>query len=334
MSKFKTINNMETNQNPVQENPAQLISPETIATVQPEQQSVLSTEQPTGQLPLEPQPEEPARLYNPAEAAQIVKCLTDDYFAPEYILLFGKLVGGTRHSDATTYDLLMVVREAPDYDWMRAKRILRYKVPIKRREITYVNLYIMTLNYVQSNNTPFLYFAHKEGELLYCSDHYHFRRPKYPVNFAAAYADAKLHYDTFRMLGNEFIEQSHHEFSENRNWRLAALFSAQAAVYFYHTLYYVYHGQEFDSHDPVIMHERMRTLSTKLMLVFDDTHVERIYTLPCLKLFLHRARYDLKFNIMPQELEMHMQRVEKMGEIIEQCAGLRLELYKELSERQ
>ena len=191
----------------------------------------------------------------------------------------------------------------------------------------YINLYIMTVNYVESNKTPFLYFAHSEGELLYCSDHYHFRRPKRPFDFAKAYADAKLHYDTFRTLGNDFIEQAHHEFCENRNWRLAALFSAQAAVYFYHTLYYVYHGLEFDCHDPVIMHERMRTLSTKLMLALDDTHIENIFTLPCLKKFLEKARYDLDFDIVPQELQMHMERVEKMGGIIESYAGRRLELY-------
>lgn len=303
---------METNQSPAQEQPAQRIASEAI---QPE-----------------PQPANP--LYNPDEVVQIVCCLTDDFFKPEYILLFGKLAGGTPHSDATTYDLLMVVRETPDYNWIQAKRSLRYKMPIKRREITYVNLYIMTVDYVESNKTPFLYFAHAEGELLYCSDHYHFRRPKHPINFAKAYADAKFHYDTFRTLGNDFIEQAHHEFCENRNWRLAAWFSAQAAVYFYHTLYYAYHGLEFDSHDPVIMHERMRTLSTRLMMVFDDTHVERTYTLPCLRLFLHRARYDLNFRIMPQELEMHMERVEKMGDLVEQCAGLRLELYEQLSKAQ
>ena len=127
-------------------------------------------------------------------------------------------------------------------------------MPIKSREITYVNLYIMTLRDVETYTTPFLYFAHAEGELLYCSDHSHFRRPKHPINFAKAYADAKLHYDTFCTLGNEFIEQAHHEFCEHRNCRLAALFSAQATVYFYHTLHYAYHGQEFDSHDPVIKH--------------------------------------------------------------------------------
>ena len=63
---------METNQNPVQETPVQRI--------------VLELEQPA------------ERLYDPAEAARIVQTLTDGYFNPEYILLFGKLVGGTHHS--------------------------------------------------------------------------------------------------------------------------------------------------------------------------------------------------------------------------------------------
>ena len=121
---------METNQNPVQENPAQRLA--------------LELEQPA------------ERFYDPAEAARIVQCLTDGYFDPEYILLFGKLVGGTPHSDAMAYDLLVVVRETPEYDWMQTKRILRYKVPYSCRKITYINLYIMTLSYVESNSTPLL----------------------------------------------------------------------------------------------------------------------------------------------------------------------------------
>lgn len=173
---------METNQNPVQENPAQRLA--------------LELEQPA------------ERFYDPAEAARIVQCLTDGYFDPEYILLFGKLVGGTPHSDAMAYDLLVVVRETPEYDWMQTKRILRYKVPYSCRKITYINLYIMTLSYVESNSTPFLFFAHAEGELLYCSDSYHFQRPKHPIDFAKAYADAKFHFDTFRTQGNELLEQA------------------------------------------------------------------------------------------------------------------------------
>ena len=310
--KFLTINKMETNQNSAQsEQPAQLIAPET---PQPQQQ------------PAKP-------LYNPAEVAQIVEHLTD-VFDPEYILLFGKLVGGTRHSDATAYDLLVVVRETPEFNWIQAKRILRYKMPVRQREIPYINLYIMPLSYVESNKTPFLYFAHSEGALLYCSDTYHFRRPKHPINFAAAYADAKFHFDTFRILGNELIEQAQEAFCESRNMRLAALFSAQAAVYFYHTLYYVYHGQEFDSHDPVVMHDRVRTLSTRLMLAFDDNHIENTLTMPYLKRVLQKAHYAVDFDIPRQELEGHLNRIEKLGGIIESLCGLRLELYKELSEQQ
>ena len=321
---------METNQNPAQEQPAQTIVHETTVTTQPEPQPVPNSEH--TESASQQQPDQPAELlYDPAEAAQIVHHLTDGYFDPEYILLFGKLVGGTRHSDATAYDLLMVVRETPEYDWMRAKRILRYKMPYRLRKITYINLYILPLSYVESNRTPFLYFARAEGKLLYCSDHYHFRRPKHPIDFARAYADAKFHFDTFRVLGYDLLEQAQETFVEGRNVRLAAQFTAQAIVYFYHTLYYVYHSMEFGIHDPVVMHDRMRTLSTKLMLVFDDNHIENIFTLPCLKQILMKTPYSAEFHMAPQELEMHMERVQKAAEIIENYCDLRLELYKELS---
>ena len=286
----------------------------------------------TNQNSVQEQPAE--RLYDPAEAAQIVRILTDGYFKPEYILLFGKLAGGTPHSDAAAYDLLVVVRDTQEYDWIQAKRILRCKMPPRLRKIAYINLYILPLNCVESNRTPFLYFAHSEGELLYCSDHCRFRRPKRPIDFAKAYADARFHFDTFRTQGNELLEQAQDAFSESRNMRLAAQFSAQAMVYFYHTLYYVYHGLEFDSHDPVIMHDRMRTLSTKLMLAFDDTHIENVFTLPRLKSFLQKSPYGIRFDIAPQKLDIHMERVRKAAGIIENLCGLRLELYKELSERQ
>ena len=209
------------------------------------------------------------------------------------------------------YDLLMVVRETPEYDWIRAKRILRYRMPYRYRKVSYINPYILPLNYVESHRTPFLYFAHAEGELLHCSDHYRFRRPKHPIDFAKAYADAKFHFDTFRTLGNDLLEQAQDAFAGGRNVRLAAQFSAQAIVYFYHTLYYVYHGMEFDIHDPVVMHDRMRTLSTKLMLVFDDNHIENIFTLPWLKQILMKTPYSAEFYMAPQELEMHMGRVLK-----------------------
>ncbi len=269
--------------------------------------------------------------YDSAEAARIVEHIMDnDFIVPEYILLFGSLAGGTRHSDATAYDLLIAVRETPEFDWLQTKRRLRYKMPFQQRKITYINLYIIPLSYIDSHNTPFLYFARKEGELLYCSERYHFRRPKYKPDFAKAYADARFHFDTFRTLGFELLEQANHELTETRNMRLAGMFAAQAAVYFYHTLYYVYHQMEFDGHDPLIMHERMRTLSTRLMLIYDDDNIRSVQTLASLKRYLLKSPYDKDFDVSPRDMAVHIERTTKAAEIIESCCGLRLELYQEL----
>lgn len=269
--------------------------------------------------------------YDSAEAARIVEHIMDnDFIVPEYILLFGSLAGGTRHSDATAYDLLIAVRETPEFDWLQTKRRLRYKMPFQQRKITYINLYIIPLSYIDSHNTPFLYFARSEGELLYCSERYHFRRPKYKPDFAKAYADARFHFDTFRTLGFELLEQANHELTETRNMRLAGMFAAQAAVYFYHTLYYVYHQMEFDGHDPLIMHERMRTLSTRLMLIYDDDNIRSVQTLASLKHYLLKSPYDKDFDVSPRDMAVHIERTTKAAEIIESCCGLRLELYQEL----
>ena len=216
---------METNQNPAQEQPVQPIVPQTTQAAQqpdieqivapamePAQPAAQSTAQPAPAP--QPQPGRPDELlYDPDETAQMIRHLTDGYFDPEYVLLFGKLAGGTPHSDAVAYDLLIVVRETPEYDWIRAKRILRYRMPYRHRKVTYINPYILPLNYVESHRTPFLYFAHAEGELLHCSDHYLFRRPKHPIDFAKAYADAKFHFDTFRTLGNDLLEQAQDAFA-------------------------------------------------------------------------------------------------------------------------
>ena len=211
---------MEPNQNPAQEQPVQPIVPQTTrAAQQPDIEQIVAPAmepaQPAAQSAAQPAPQpqpQPGRpdelLYDPNEAAQMIRHLTDGYFDPEYVLLFGKLAGGTPHSDAVAYDLLMVVRETPEYDWIRAKRILRYRMPYRYRKVSYINPYILPLNYVESHRTPFLYFAHAEGELLHCSDHYRFRRPKHPIDFAKAYADAKFHFDTFRTLGNDLLEQA------------------------------------------------------------------------------------------------------------------------------
>lgn len=319
---------MEMNQNSVQEQTAQQIV--TDASTNIEVQGIISESTTDHQSSLS----ENIPCYNQAEANAIVNYLTKDgLFDPEYILLFGSLAGGTPHSEAKCYDLLLVVRNLPAYDWLQAKRDLRYKLPFRQREITYVNLYVCPWNYVESHNTPLLYFAHHEGVLLYCKDSFHFRRPRRPCNFSVAYCDAKSYFDTFKPVADLLMNLAQVGSPKHPcEIRWSAFMMSQAAILYYKTLYYVYHHEPFDHDDPTILHQRMRTLSTELMLLFDDTDSERNTTLACLRSFRKKAFEERKFMLHPFELKEHLAQIVRLGEIVTRYCEKRLKLYKSMSE--
>lgn len=92
------------------------IIPKTAATVQPIQSETIIESQIASAASVTAQSTiSHELLYVPTEAARIVYHLTNGYFDPGYILLFGKLVGGMHHSDAAAYNLLVVVREMPSF---------------------------------------------------------------------------------------------------------------------------------------------------------------------------------------------------------------------------
>lgn len=266
-------------------------------------------------------------LYDRAEATRIAELLADMY-DPEYILLFGSLAGGTPHSEVLAYDLLIVTQDVPYYGWQSAKRYLKMKLPPKNREIPYTNIYLVTRNTLQSSVIPFVRLAHAEGVALYRNDHSKLNKLKSRLDYQAIYCDAKKHYDIFRELGDDFLRQANTVFIEN-NLRQAAFLVGQAAELFYQTLYFVYHGQETDDRDLLVMHERVRTLSAELMLIFDDSHYESNSTLQELRLFLAKARYDPSFEIDPRHLEGHLDRVEKLNKVVEKLCQRRIDLYKQ-----
>lgn len=327
---------METYSNTPQEEPAREIM------IEP-----TPAENPAPELPEDPDPAPEAQseeermieeqsaaepLYDQAEADAIVRYLTEEgLFDPEYILLFGSLAGGTPHSEAKSYDLLLVVGNLPVHDWTDAKRDLRYKLPYSRRKVTYINIYVCPLSYVRSHCTPFLYFAHREGVLLYCKDTFYFRRPKRPCNFGEALCDARSYFETFMPLADLTMKAaSAGSPASPTELRWSAFMTAQAGVLYYKILYYVYHNRPFDGNDPLLLHERMRTLSTELMLLFDSSHTRGNATLVALKRFGRAAFGELRFEEHPLELKEHMERVVRLSGIVERCCRKRLELYGSL----
>ena len=267
----------------------------------------------------------PPQLYDPAEAAHIAELLRHAY-NPEYIILFGTLVGGTPHSDIVAYDLLVVPSEEPYYGgWAAAKRWLKLKMPSKHRQIGYVNPHIYTRNFIDGHSSPVFYLAKKEGVVLYFRKHINLPKPK-PYNFAAARDDASGYFSTFYNLGTQFLDDAGTAFTTN-DLRQTAFFLAQAAQLFYRTLFFVYHRFETDCENLELLHDMLRTLSAELMLQFDTEHHNGNNTIPRLNAFLNKARYDANFCASPRELEAHLDRMEKMKTIIEKVCKQRIELY-------
>lgn len=272
--------------------------------------------------------------YDRAEAERIARILAEGPCAPEYILLFGKLAGGTPHSEATAYDLLMVVGDTPDYDWREAKRLLNIKLPAKQRKIPLVNLYIATLNELNTQRTAFLYLALLEGEPLYCKEHRTVQRPKRRADFGRVCGAIGMQTDLLVALGDRLLEQAaqnlEHPLPERI--RLAAHQTAQAAVQYYEALHRAYHNCESGTADLALMHERMRTLSPELMLLFDSTPIEPSKTLARLRTHLKYALSDPKYDISVAEAAKQLKETARMGKIVAASCWQRLELYKQKSE--
>ncbi len=295
-------------------------------TTQHEQSQIVAAQLPTAADNLQT-----TTRYDRSELNRIVEYLTrkNGLLDPEYILLFGTLSGGTPHSEALCYDLIVAVRDVHACDWTDVKRGLRQRLPYKHRDITYMNIYVYRIDNIQPAVMPHLYFAHAEGELIYCKERYPFRRPKRACNFSAIYRDTKTYFDTFMPIADLFIKAaSVGSPRSTTEIRWSAYSSAQAAKIYYKVLYFVYHNETFDSENPVVMHERMRTLSTDLMLLFDSDNIGRKNTLPYLEKFDSKALSDMSFPINPDNLARYMNEVAHLGAVVRICCEQRLELYK------
>lgn len=267
----------------------------------------------------------PETLYNPAKTAQIADVLRE-LLDPAYILLFGKMAGRTPFSDPIAYDLLVITDSEPLYNWMEAKRYLKMKIPWVGHGVPYINIYVHSRRDIETYYTPFFYFARKEGIVLYCSHNRKFARPKSDFDFGLAANNATKYAQTFLSLADRLIEFAEQQI-DPEHAREAAFASAQAAVYYFRTLFYVFHGFEAETSDIRILHQRLRTLSGKLPLLFEPDKIHAMQTLHYLNLFLTAARYDPEFVVPPEVLSRHIERVKRLGQIATPLCRERIGLY-------
>ena len=281
---------METNQNPAQEQPVQPMSPQTTQAAQqpdieqivapamePAQPAAQSTAQPAPAPQSQPgQPDE--LLYDPDETAQMIRHLTDGYFDPGIYPAVRK--AGRRHAPQRCRGLRPADGRARNAGIRLDSGETHPAVQDARtryRKIAYINPYILPLNYVESHRDAVPLLRPCRGRTIaIAATTTGFRRPKHPIDFAKAYADAKFHFDTFRTLGNELLEQAQDAFARGPQCASGGtvLGAGDRSISTTRSTTSIT-VMEFDSHDPVVMHDRMRTLSTKLMLVPSTTTISK-----------------------------------------------------------
>ena len=281
-------------------------------------------EQPTQNILATTAIEKLEQSYDPLKAARIAETLTE-LLDPEYILLFGKLANRTPHSDILAYDLLAVTDGPAHYSWYDAKRYLKMKLPYIGHGAPYINLYIHTRHDIETRNVPFFYFARKEGIVLHSRSR-KVARPRDKFDFGYAASLAMKYANIFMPLADKLAGYAECNLDKN-HVRESAFAMAQAAVYYYRTLFYVYHGFEADSCDVRYLHHRLRTLSGELPLLFESDEYYPKQTLHCLNNFATYAQYDPDFFVETDELARHLDLVKRLGEIVRRLCERRMELY-------
>ncbi len=269
-------------------------------------------------------------LYDPAKAERIAEALRE-LLSPAYILLFGKMAGRTPHSDTLAYDILVITDRTPPYDWYDAKRYLKMKMPSVGHGAPYMNIYVHSRHDVEANWVPFFFIARREGIVLYSSRNRKFTRPRDRFDFGEAAAKADGYERTFMPSADRLIGCAE-QCIDKGYLREAAFATAQAAIYYYRTLFFVYHGFEAATCDVSTLHHRMRTLSGELPLLFESDDYRHPKTLRHLHDFYSEAQYDPEFRVAPDELADHIGRTKQLGKVVSGLCRKRIGLFENLTE--
>ena len=199
------------------------------------------------------------------------------------------------------------------------------KLPYIGHGAPYINLYIYTRQYLDANNTSFFYFARKEGIVLHSRSR-KIARPRDGFDFGYAASLAMKYSGIFMPLADKLAGYAQRNLDRD-HIRESAFAIAQAAVYYYRTLFYVYHGFEADTCDTRYLHHRLRTLSGELPLLFESDEYYPKQTLHCLNNSATYAQYDPDFFVESDELARHFDPVKRLGEIARRLCNRRMELY-------
>jgi uncharacterized protein len=257
--------------------------------------------------------------------------LIEEKIDAEFIILFGSYARGDWVEDVyvgddgityeykSDYDLLVVVKDLPKYEYKGYRD--RIKKKVKRAGIcdTRLSIIMHSVDEIKDaikNNSYFFVDIKKEGIMLYSSGNFRLPAVK-ELNVKQRKGNAERNLKNWFESASEFFISFESNFNRE-SYKLAAFELHQAAERFYHTVLLVFTDYKPKIHDLEDLGIRVDRLSAEFKGIFPKKTEDEKRLFDLLKRAYVGARYDMGYKITKEDLEYLSKRVKKLQSISEE----------------
>jgi HEPN domain-containing protein len=259
---------------------------------------------------------------------------------PEKIILFGSyatnswvedqyIENGIRYDYISDFDFLIVRKNDAEKEFKITSKIINRTENLFKTE---VNAIIHTKEYINEGLEVGQYFFTdiiKEGILLYDSSKEEFASPRILTNKEKKDL-SEFYFKKWFVDAVDFMEAIL-LYQKNQKLRKAAFLLHQAAEHFYNTVLLVFTGYKPKTHNLDKLRHYVKAYSQELFLIFpfpaqSDTE-SHLFEL--IKGGYIDARYKDEYIITKEELEILIERVQKMEVVIEQLCKIKISSFLE-----
>jgi uncharacterized protein len=270
--------------------------------------------------------------------AEIIKEKID----AEFIILFGSYARGDWVEDVyvgddgityeykSDYDLLVVVKDLPRYEYKGYRRKIKKKVRRSEACETRLSIIMHSVDEFKSaikNGSYFFIDIKNEGIMLHSSKRFRIPAVK-ELNAKQRKGKAKKHFENWFQSANGFFKGFNFYLGE-KDYKLAVFSLHQAVESFYTTILLVFTDYKPKIHDLEDLGVRVNRLSAKFKEIFPRKTEEEKRLFELLRHAYVEARYDMGYKITKKELEYLAKRVKKLQNKTEEVCKEKIKSFTE-----
>jgi uncharacterized protein len=258
----------------------------------------------------------------------------------EFIILFGSYARGDWVEDVyvgddgityeykSDYDLLVVVKDLPRYEYKGYRRKIKKKALRSGVCDTRISIIMHSVDEIKEaikNGRYFFVDIKKEGIQLHSSKRFRLPAVK-ELNAKQRKGKAKKHFENWFESASEFYDYFQIGF-EKECYKSAAFQLHQAVERFYTTILLVFTDYKPKLHDLVDLGVRVNRLSSKFKGIFLEKTEEEKRLFDLLKRAYVDARYKMDYKITKEELEYLAKRVKKLQSTTEEVCKAKIKSF-------